>query len=471
MERVCRGSDQGVGIGGDGMKMQEYLSVVTEQIRCQQARQMVSEELEEHILEQAKAYEEEGMFEEEALEKAVREMGDPVETGVALDGVHRPQISVGLLVLIGVISLFSVAVHAILGAYTQDVDGVGYAYLQKHIFYLVLGYVLMLGVYRLDYSILARHAKVVAAAFMVLIFVGGSLFGIQINGAKIYMRLGPFFLFLPMLATLYVPLYGGLLYTYRGEGYKGIMKLILWAVVPVYFTFHMPSFSQSVVLWCALITLLGIAIYQGWYGIGRKKLLILVVLFTAPIWIVLSAIMLKVLATYQLHRIQAFLNNSPDNNYLAIQMRNFLANSQLIGGNAEHITEIGKLPGFNNDYIFVSLISAYGILAGILVVALFLFLIIKIFRVSLGQKNQLGMILGCSCGVVYLFQTGISISMNLGLLPTASATLPFFSSGGSGIIVSYILLGLVLSVYRYQNILSTKPSPGKPLTLHLSLKL
>ena len=74
MERVCRGSDQGVGIGGDGMKMQEYLSVVTEQIRCQQARQMVSEELEEHILEQAKAYEEEGMFEEEALEKAVREM-------------------------------------------------------------------------------------------------------------------------------------------------------------------------------------------------------------------------------------------------------------------------------------------------------------------------------------------------------------------------------------------------------------
>ena len=77
MERVCRGCDKSDGIGGNRMKVQEYLSTVTEQIRCKQAREMVSEELREHILDQAKAYEEEGVFEKEALERAVKEMGDP----------------------------------------------------------------------------------------------------------------------------------------------------------------------------------------------------------------------------------------------------------------------------------------------------------------------------------------------------------------------------------------------------------
>lgn len=151
------------------------------------------------------------------------------------------------------------------------------------------------------------------------------------------------------------------------------------------------------------------------------------------------------------------MTNSPDNNYLAIQMRRFLGNSRFVGGNTDSITELVKLPGFNNDYIYVSLISTYGFLAGVIAAVLMIFLILKVFRVSFRQRNQLGMILGCSCGVVFLFQMGISIGMNLGLLPPTSAILPFFSSGGTGIVVSYILLGLVLSVYRYKNILPERP--------------
>ena len=82
------------------MRMDEYLNTVTEQIRCTKARELVTEELRDHILDQAEAYESEGMFEEEAMEKAVRDMGDPVETGVSLDRIHRPQVEVGILILI-----------------------------------------------------------------------------------------------------------------------------------------------------------------------------------------------------------------------------------------------------------------------------------------------------------------------------------------------------------------------------------
>ena len=140
-------------------------------------------------------------------------------------------------------------------------------------------------------------------------------------------------------------------------------------------------------------------------------------------------------------------------------------------GTAENLTAMKDLPGFDNDYIFVSLIASYGVIAGILVIGLFLLLVVKIFRISLGQKNQLGMILGLGCGIVILLQLGMSIALPLGLIPSTAVIMPFFSSGGSGIVISYILLGLVLSVYRYQNILSDKPAPVKTLTFRFSLKI
>ena len=210
------------------MRMEEYLNAVTEQIRCTKVRGMVSEELRDHILEQTKAYEEEGMFEEEALEKAVREMGDPVETGVSLDRIHRPQMSVGILVLIGIISLASIILHATLDFSVRKISETGYhEYLSRHILYVLLGYGLMLLVYRLDYSILSRYARRAAAAFLLLILLGMRYFLVTINGAGLYIRLGPVSLFTPTLMILFVPLYGGLLYAYRGRGYLGIGKALL----------------------------------------------------------------------------------------------------------------------------------------------------------------------------------------------------------------------------------------------------
>ena len=61
------------------MKLEEYLNTVSEQIRYTKIRQTVTDELKNHIWDQAAAYEDLGAFPEEALERAVREMGDPVK--------------------------------------------------------------------------------------------------------------------------------------------------------------------------------------------------------------------------------------------------------------------------------------------------------------------------------------------------------------------------------------------------------
>lgn len=442
------------------MRMEEYLNTVTEQIRCKKARNLVSDELKDHILDQAEAYEADGMSEEEAMEKAVREMGDPVETGVSLDRVHRPQMSLSMLVLIGIISILSILVHAVFGTYSEELAASGYGYLKNHIMHTVYGYILMLLVYRLDYSILARYAKLAGAGFLLILLLGVHVFGRVINGATVYIAIGPFMLFLPVICYLFVPLYGGILYQYRGEGYGAFWKLALWAFIPVWCTFKIPSLNRAVTLAAAFAILFSIAVWQGWYRVNRKR--VLLVLWSAVL--VLPAIffcfmyMTGRLASYQTERIHAFLSgNSSSYSYQAALMEDALSGSILLGRNEAAISKLGDIPGFNSDFVFVSLISSYGILAGILVAALVVLLIVKIFRISFRQGNQLGMILGCSCGIVFLLQTLICVAMNLGLMPVTSATLPFFSSGGSEIVVSYILLGLVLSVYRYKNILAEKP--------------
>ena len=113
---------------------------------------------------------------------------------------------------------------------------------------------------------------------------------------------------------------------------------------------------------------------------------------------------------------------------------------------------MGNLPAFNADYILTYLSSVYGTIAAILLCCVLAVLIFVVFNTAMRQKNQLGMMMGCGCGIVFLINFSINILENLGIFPQSVTFLPFLSAGGSCIIVSYGLMGIVLSTYRYKNI-------------------
>ena len=79
------------------MTQSEYLEIVKEQIRQKQMQEELAEELGCHIEDQAEVYRSLGYPVEKAMEKAVEDMGDPVETGVQLDLVHQPKLDKRLL--------------------------------------------------------------------------------------------------------------------------------------------------------------------------------------------------------------------------------------------------------------------------------------------------------------------------------------------------------------------------------------
>ena len=128
--------------------MDEYLKTLLEQIRCKKTRPYVKKEFQDHIEDQIGANMQAGMDREQAEREAVRDMGDPVETGISLDSVHRPQVAWKLLGIIVLISIAGVLIHAgIAGKISENAA----ADSDRYVFHVVIGLAVMVILYLLDY--------------------------------------------------------------------------------------------------------------------------------------------------------------------------------------------------------------------------------------------------------------------------------------------------------------------------------
>lgn len=92
------------------MEKQEYLSLLTEQIRCKRARPMIANEIAKHIEDQTEAYEAGGLPHPKAVSESLRQMGDPIEAGVALDRIHRPKTEWSMILIILALTVFGIII-------------------------------------------------------------------------------------------------------------------------------------------------------------------------------------------------------------------------------------------------------------------------------------------------------------------------------------------------------------------------
>ena len=93
------------------MRMEEYMEKLISQIRCKKARPYIEREIKNHIEEQIAFNKSKGMSDEEAEKNAVMDMGDPIEVGISMDKIHKPQLSLRLLAVVGILSVFGIMVQ------------------------------------------------------------------------------------------------------------------------------------------------------------------------------------------------------------------------------------------------------------------------------------------------------------------------------------------------------------------------
>ena len=416
------------------MDKKEYLEILAEQIRYKKALPMIEKELEDHMEDQKKDFLASGMTEKEAEAAAVMEMGDPVAVGVDMDRIHRPKMAWGLILLTGALYLAGMIFRYLL----YDRSGLG-IYIANSWVYYVLAFVVMIGVCYVDYSRIGEKARELTVGLFLILMAGIWFGGTVVNGSVGWISVGGMMILnVRVLVYLFLPLYGAILYRYRGQGYEVIWKAAAWMLPAVVVVFYANSLMLALLL-CVFSMVIFLLLYAG------------------MVW--------KFGAVYQKERLKMLLPPYGEEISAVMEpLRSAAANSHMVGSSAQAMKGL-EMYG-DRDFLFTYILSFCGILTAVLFISLIAVLLFYLLKHTLRQRNQAGRIMGLGCTVVLVGRLVIYLLGNLGLQPYGDGYCPFLSTGGSSAVVTGILLGLLFSIYRYQNIAKEpKKSRTKPICL------
>ncbi|MBR4356833.1 MAG: hypothetical protein IKQ00_02815 [Butyrivibrio sp.] len=124
--------------------MEEYIRMLLSQVRFEKAHKAIDDEIRAHIEEQTEANILDGMDRETAEKRAVEDMGDPIEVGMSLDKIHRPQIAWSMFIAAMTIGAIGAMIRMAECDFLQDSDSIG-----TGVFW---GISLMLIVFLVDYT-------------------------------------------------------------------------------------------------------------------------------------------------------------------------------------------------------------------------------------------------------------------------------------------------------------------------------
>lgn len=434
------------------MELSEYLDTVSEQIRCKRARTMVREELENHVQEQAEAYEADGMTVPEAMREAVRQMGDPIETGTALNRIHRPQLEWKFLILVlllsalGLVLQYMTCYTGFFGGFSSDLADY---FWKRQCFFTVAGLGVLAAVYIVDYTILGRYPLLLWFGYFAVIFIIANTHTVIMGKVRIYNYL-----------TLFLPLYAGVLYRFRSKGYGAVAVCYLLSFMPFFVGLKTILVHGSLELAGGCFLLLLIAVCKGIFHVRKTRTiaaLIALPLITSLLlyW---KGADLGLLHHYQLARLQYVF--SPDmldynsNGGIIPYLWESVSGFRMFGSSAAPVPKAMK--SLNCDYVVFFVFAKYGIAAGTAMLSILAVTAVKAFSISRRQKNRLGFLVGMACSVVLTIQMMVYVAANFGVPLVEPMTIPFLSYGGQSTLVNYILLGLILSVHRNKDIVSER---------------
>ena len=125
------------------------------------------------------------------------------------------------------------------------------------------------------------------------------------------------------------------------------------------------------------------------------------------------------------------------------------ANGGVFGVGPGNSRETARLPLAFSDYIYAIIIEDGGLFAGLIVMALYLFLLARAGKVGMQCKKVFATLLIIGMAVFIVYQALFHMAIVTGVFPVSGQPLPFISKGGSSVIISSVALGIMLSVSRY----------------------
>ena len=313
-----------------------------------------------------------------------------------------------------------------------------YFFFVKHLTFTSLAIVIMLLISLIKTELLVKLVfPLFVISFIFLVMV--PIVGTEVKGAKRWLNLyffnlqpieilKPFFILMTVRILTYDK--------FRNTQVKYFLSFILLSSIIV-LLIDQPDLGQSILLICSWIATVFIS------GVNLVYIMVFFIFFLLTFSALLFFLPEKF--GYIINRLISFIDPEQGDKFQSSSALEAIKLGGLTGqGMGEGILK-DSVPEAHTDYVIAVISEEYGSLVSVMIIFIFFYIAFRIVKNCFNQDNQFLKISLSGLATLLIFQTFIHAGVNTNLLPTTGMTLPFLSYGGSSLIGSAVLAGLVLN--------------------------
>jgi rod shape determining protein RodA len=318
----------------------------------------------------------------------------------------------------------------------------------RQLVWLFISIVVFLIFSAVDFKFLRRTTVIIwlyliSAGSLLILFAVGSVF----QGAKSWLDFGLFSFQPAELSKLVLVLVLAKYFSRRHTEIQNIRHIIVsgaYAFIIFILVLFQPDFGSAIIIFLIWFGMVLVS------GISKKHLTIVFVLGIAAV----SFLWIFVFHDYQKDRIMNFIHPLQDirgTGYNAYQSTVAIGSGQVLGKGVGYGTQsrLKFLPEYQTDFIFAAYAEEWGFFGVIILFFLYLLLIFRILFNAVRGATNFEILFGVGLAIIFISHFFVHVGMNIGVLPITGLTLPFMSYGGTNLLISYIGLGILMSMRRY----------------------
>ena len=315
-----------------------------------------------------------------------------------------------------------------------------YYFFLKHLIFVVIGILLILVLSLLNQKILINLSFILFFITFICLFLV-PLFGVEVKGSKRWLDIGslPRFQPIEILKPFFVIVISSIISLEKKNLYLKYLLSAIILVPVIILLLSQPDLGQTILIisvWLAIIFVSGINLYL--FSIS------LAALFSLTLFIIILVPKFE----YIKIRLMSFLNANSGNNYQADKASDAISNGGFFGKGIGEGTLNSRIPEAHTDYIISVIAEEFGVIILIGIILLYLIFSYRVLKkINFTNNNNFKLILVGSISII-LLQTFIHIGVNIRMLPTTGMTMPFISYGGSSIVGTSILTGIILNLTK-----------------------
>jgi len=313
-----------------------------------------------------------------------------------------------------------------------------YFFFTKHFVFAIAALLIMLSISLIKTEILI---KIIVPLFIIsFIFLAlVPIIGVEVKGAKrwldfYFFRLQPIEILKPLFILITVKILTSKKLQNNEIKYFLSFTVLISVIILLV---EQPDLGQSILLivsWIATVFISGVS-------------LVYIIIFFSIFLLSLTSLLffLPEKFGYVINRLITFFDPSQGDKFQSSSALDAIRLGGLTGqGMGEGILK-ESVPEAHTDYVIAVISEEYGSIVPIIILTIFLYISFRIIKNCFNQEDQFFKISLSGLATLLIFQTFIHAGVNTNLLPTTGMTLPFVSYGGSSLIGSAILAGLVLN--------------------------